>query len=259
MKKWKSKWAVLAVVGTLFTNTSTQLHAKEIPYILHDTTVANTILDHAYRYVGSLEKFAFEGITVNDDLYEDKMIVEVKHRVFVKVDRPGDMMIDVEGDSKNRRIYLHKGEFTIYDKEKGYYGVLKTPRGIDHTLDYIFNHYDIKTPLANLLYSDIAKRLKPQSKGYYFGLKNVGKILCDHIGFSNTKEELQLWIARGESPVIMKFIVIDKTGKRELRSTTVLHWYKNSKSKSDHYIFKAPANAVKINIEVPEVRSSHEK
>jgi len=251
MKKWKSKWVVLAVVGALFANTSTCLYAGEAPYILHENTVANKILDRAYRYVGSLDKFAFEGITVNDDLYEDKMIVEVKHRVFVKVDRPGDMLIDVEGDSKNRRIYLHKGEFTIYDKEKGYYGVLKTPRSIDHTLDYIFDHYEIKTPLANLLYSDILKRLKPQSKGYYFGISNVGKIPCDYIGFSNSKEEFQVWIARGKNPVILKFIIIDKTGKRELRSTTVLRWYKNSKSTSHQYVFKAPANANKINIEVP--------
>jgi len=252
MEKWKSKLAVLAVVGCSFVSGSALLYAQEAPYILHESSIANKILDRAYRYVGSLDKFAFDAVTVNDDLINNKMIVEVKHRVIVKADRPGDMLIDIAGDTKNRRIFLHKGEFTIYDKENNYYGMLKTPKHIDKTLDFLFEHYDIKTPLANLLYSDIAKRLKPQSKGHYFGISNVGKTLCDYVGFSNSKEELQLWIARGKNPVIRKFIIIDKTGKRELRSTTILRWYKNSKSHVDQYVFRAPRNALKVNIEVPE-------
>ena len=252
MKKWKNRLAVLSIAGSLFAGASSLLYAQEAPYIMHAPSVANNILDRAYRYVGSLDKFAFDAITVNDDLIDNKMIVEVKHRVIVKADRPGDMLIDITGDTKNRRIYLHKGEFTIYDKENNYYGMLKTPKHIDKTIDFLFEYYDIKTPLANLLYSDIAKRLKPQSKGYYFGISNVGKTLCDYVGFSNSKEELQLWIARGKNPVIRKFIIIDKTGKRELRSTTILRWYKNSRSHVDQYVFKVPRNALKVNIEVPE-------
>jgi len=252
MEKWKNKLGMFVIAGSLFAGSASVLYAQEAPYIMHESSVANAILDRAYRYVGSLDKFAFDAVTVNDDLIEDKMIVEVKHRIIVKVDRPGDMLIDTTGDTKNRRIYLHKGNFTMYDKEDNYYGTLKTPRTIDGTLDYIFDHYDIKTPLANLLYSDIAKRLKQQSKGYYFGVSNVGKTLCDYVGFSNSKEELQLWIARGKNPVVRKFIIIDKTGKRELRSTTILRWYKNSRSQADQYIFKAPRHAVKVNIEVPE-------
>ena len=251
MEKWKNKLAVLATTGYLFAVSVSGLQAQEAPYIMHGSSIANKILDRAYRYVGSLDKFAFDGITVNDDLVDDKMLVEVKHRIVAKVDRPGDMIIDIAGDTKNRRIYLHKGKFTLFDKSKNYYGQIETPGTIDATLDFIFDRYDIKTPLANLLYSDVAERLKPQTKGYYFGISNVGQTICDHIGFCNKKEELQLWIARGENPVIRKFIIIDKTGKREMRSTTILRWYKNSKSQSKQYVFKVPANGIKIDIIVP--------
>jgi len=252
MERWKNKLAVLAVAGSLFAGSASVLHAQEAPYIMHEPSIANKILDRAYRYVGGLDKFAFDAVTVNDDIIDDKMLVEVKHRVIVKVDRPGNMLVDISGDTKNRRIFLHQGIFTMYDKENNYFAVLKTPKTIDDTLDFLFDRYDIKTPLANLLYSDVAERLKPQSKGYYFGISNVGKTLCDYIGFSNSKEELQLWIARGRNPVIRKFIIIDKTGKREMRSTTILRWYKNSKSQSKQYSFKVPVNAVKIDIVVPE-------
>jgi hypothetical protein len=254
MEKWRNKLVVFTTAGYLFVGSISVLHAQEAPYIMHEFSVANKILDRAYRYVGGLDKFTFDAITVNDDMVDDKILVEVKHRVVVKIERPGDMIIDITGDTKNRRSYLHQGIFTMYDKKNNYYGVLKTSKTIDNTLDYIFDHYNIKTPLANLLYSDIAKRLKPQSKGYYFGISNVGKTLCDYIGFSNSKEELQLWVARGKNPVIRKFIIIDKTGKREMRSTTILRWFKNSMSQTEQYEFKAPVNAIKIDIIVPEER-----
>jgi len=252
MGKWKSKLNVLTIVGYLLIVSTSMLHAQEAPYIMHEFSVANKILDRAYRYVGDLDKFVFEGFTINDDIVDDKIIVEVKHHIIVKVGRPGDMIIDITGNTKNRRIYLHKGTFTIYDKNKNYYGEIDAPKTIDAALDFIFDRYDIKTPLANLLYSDVVKRLKPQSKGYYFGIRNIGKTMCDYIGFSNKKEELQLWIARGKNPVIRKFIIIDKTGKREIRSTTILRWFKNSKSEAKQYEFKAPVNAIKIDIIVPE-------
>ena len=124
MKKWKNKLAVLSIVGSLLTGASSMLYAQEAPYILHESSVANKILDRAYRYVGGLDKFAFDAVTVNDDMLDDKILVEVKHRVVVKADRPGDMMVDISGDTKNRRIFLHQGIFTMYDKENNYFAAI---------------------------------------------------------------------------------------------------------------------------------------
>jgi len=226
--------------------------SEKAPYIKHKPSVANDILESAYRYAGSLDHFSIDAFTINDDIQEG-MIVEVKQVTKVLLDRPGKLYIATRGDGKNKNIYLNKGLFTLYDVENRYYAQLKTPEYIDDALDYLFERYDVKTPLANILYSDIATRLKPTTAGHYFGLTRIRNVLCHYIGFSNKNSELQMWVAAKGEPRIIKFTVIDKTGKREMRSTSWLRWNKRM-PRRDLSVFHAPRNSVKIKIEAPEGR-----
>ncbi|SFZ98624.1 hypothetical protein MNB_SV-5-406 [hydrothermal vent metagenome] len=248
----KKKGWVFLLLCSLLAGSLSLSASEDLPYIKLKPSVANEILNSAYKYVGSLDRFSIDVFTINDDIEED-MIVEVKHSTKVLVDRPDKLYIATRGDGKNKNLYLNKGIFTMYDVDQHYYAQLKTPGTIDGTLDYLFEYYDIKTPLANILYSDIAKRLKPTTQGHYFGLTRIQNVLCYYIGFSNKNSELQMWVeARGE-PRIIKFTIIDKTGKREMRSTSWLRWNRKIPRK-DYSLFHAPRNAMKINIEVPEGR-----
>ncbi len=252
MKVNKKKGLLFLALCTLGMGMSLLQASQEPPYIKQKSSEAAEILKQAYNYVGSLEKFSIDALTINDDLYEG-MIIEVKQQRKLIVERPGSLYIATRGDGKQRNYYLHKGLFTIFDTEHHYYTQFETPKSIDGTLDYIFDRYDIKTPLANILYSDIAERLKPKAQGHYFGLTRIGKRLCHYIGFSNKNSELQMWIDADGEPRILKFVVIDKTGEREMRSTSWLRWNKQF-PKKDYSVFHAPGDAVKVKIEVPEGR-----
>jgi len=215
---------------------------------------ASEILDRAYRYLGSLEKFAFDAMMTNEDIYANKMIIELTHYVRVEAERPERLRIDISGDVKHRTIYFNQGLFTLLDKRNGFYGQLEIPKTIDGALDFVYDKYGIKTPLANLLYSDLAKRLRPKTEGYYFGRTLVGKTVCDYVGFFDRSRELQVWIERGDRPLIRKFVIIDKTLKRHLRSTAVIDWQVHPFFFGSNFKFTAPKNAVKIDIETPKRR-----
>jgi len=252
LKIQKKKGWVFLLLCSLLAGSLSLSASEDLPYIKLNPSVANEILERAYTYAGSLDRFSIDAFTINDDLQEN-MIVEVKHITKVVVDRPGKLYIATRGDGKNKNLYLNKGNFTIYDLDHHYYAQLKTPGNIDDALDYLFDRYDIKTPLANILYSDIAKRLKPTTQGHYFGLTRIRNVLCHYIGFSNKNSELQMWVEAKGEPRIIKFTIIDKTGKREMRSTSWLRWNRKMPGK-DYSVFHAPGYAVKINIEVPEGR-----
>ena len=252
LKMQKKKGWVFLLVYSLLMGSISLVASQDLPRIKLKPSVPNEILKSAYKYVGSLDSFSIDAFTINDDLQED-MIVEVKHITKVLVDRPGKFYIATRGDGKNKNLYLNKGIFTMYDADHHYYAQLKTPGNIDDALDYLFDRYDIKTPLANILYSDIATRLKPTTQGHYFGLTRIRNVLCHYIGFSNKNSELQMWVEAMGEPRIIKFTVIDKTGEREMRSTSWLRWNRKMPGK-DHSVFHAPRNAVKIKIEAPEER-----
>ena len=211
--------------------------------------VASAILIDAYRYLGSLDNFSFDAITTNDDMYHDIMLQEFTHKVHVDLQRPDKLQIHVSGDIKNRSIYMLNDSFTIIDHDLNFYGELQTPKTIDSALDHLFEKYEIKAPLANLLYTDLDKRIAPKENGHYFGTTMVDGKICHYIGFVNDQRELQVWIEKGQTPLIRKFSIIDKSGKFDLRSTTLLRWDIKPYFKRKLFLFKAPKNAEKISVE----------
>lgn len=211
--------------------------------------VASIILLDSYRYMGALEKFSFDALTTNDDVFHDKMLKEYTHKVHADLQRPANLRINVSGDIKNRSSYLYNDKFTIFDHDLNFYGELKVPNRMDSALDYLFDAFNIKSPLANLLYTDLDKRLAPKNNGYYFGTVQVDGKSCHHIGFVNEKRELQVWIEKGKSPLIKKFSIIDKSSKFHLRSTTRIRWDLQTDLKEKDFHFNPPKGAVEISIE----------
>ena len=210
--------------------------------------VPSAILMDAYRYLGALDYFSFDAITTNDDIFRNVMLQEFTHKVHVDVVRPDKLQINISGDIKNRSIYMLNDNFTIIDHDLDFYGELQTPKTIDETLDYLFEAYEIKTPLANLLYTDLDKRIAPKENGHYFGTTRVDGKICHYIGFVDDQREFQIWIEKSETPLIRKFSIIDKSEKFDLRSTTLLRWDIKPYFKKKHFLFKAPKDAEKISV-----------
>jgi len=241
--------AIMKSVMLFIFITITSGTAAEVPKKAEYTPEAEEILLKAYRYLDSLDSYSFDAVTNNESPFLDIMMVELTHRIHTEVVRPDKLRIDISGDGENKSFYLYNGVFTIYNRNSNLYGQVAIPglnQDIDDTLDFLYEKYHIKTALANLLYSDLEKRLMPEEDGYYFGVTFVGKTECDYIGFDNDNRELLIWVERGKYPLIKKFIVTDKTDTDYPRSTTTIDWHVNMKIPEEHFIFKAPEGAYKI-------------
>jgi len=244
------KSLVVFIVGITVSSTALSASVKltEPRLMEHVTPVPSALLINAYRYTGSLKSFSIDAVTENDDVFLDKMVVTYTHHIQIRVKRPQKLYISTYGDLKDKEYYLNSGHFTVYDRMLNYYGKLDVPIKIDNALDYLFELYDIKTSLANILYTDLDKRIPPKNRGYYFGESSVDDIACHHIGFFSDTQEYQVWIEKGKHPLIRKFIVIDRTNPFLPRSGTVLKWNIEEKNDDAIFIFKAPKTAQEIDI-----------
>ena len=164
----------------------------------------------------------------------------------------GKLRTHVVGDLKNRSTYLMHDTFTMIDNGQNFYGQVEVPTTIDSALDHLFENFNIKSPLANLLYTDLDKRLAPKHKGYYFGTTQVDGKMCHHIGFSGEEHDFQVWIEAGQTPLIRKFMIIDKSEKFMPRSMTVIRWDLQPDFDEKHFLFTAPKGAEQISVLVKE-------
>ena len=200
------------------------------------------IVTNAYTQIGSMDKYAFNAIVVDNDTIDGETVT-YKQNVSVKIDRPGKLRADTHGDLKNRSSYINNGLFTMIDHDFKYYGQLETPKTIDGTLDFIFEKFGIRTPLATLMYSDMSKRLKFKTKKY-FGTVNVAGVECDYVAFRNGTKEIHIWITTGNTPLVKTFSIING----DTRINTTLTWDTNPKLSDSDFVFTAPKGATKISI-----------
>lgn len=230
---------ILCTSGVLLLFLGTNLNAAQ--------SQAEEIMLNAYRYIGSMDKYAFEAI-VNDDLEATGPAARLyKKNISVKVDRPGNFRIDVTGDRKNRSKYLDNGTFTIFDHGNKYYGQIKAADTIDETLDLLDEKYGFLTPLSALLYSDMDRRTKLNA-GKYFGKTKVDGVECDYIAFKNKNTIVHIWIVSGDKPLIKSYRLIDKAVNENTDSGGFLKWKTNTEISDNDFVFIPPEGAEKISV-----------
>lgn len=206
---------------------------------------ARSVLDNAYKYIGQMDKYAFDAVVSGKDVKDGKTY---RQTVSVKVDRPDRLRVDTRGNMKDRSVYIDDGLFTLMDHRFNYYGQLKVPKTIDGALDYIFNRYGITAPLASLIYSDMQKRAK-FTRGKYFGTVDVAGVECDYIAFRNKGGEVHIWIATGDKPLVKAYSIIDTHTAGKPRKNTSIKWHTHPNISSSNFIFSAPKGASRISIE----------
>ena len=230
---------LLCTVGVALLLSSTSLFAAG--------QSARDILNKAYQYVGSMDKYAFTAVVADNETQDGKTIEKSKHTVSVKVDRPGKLRVDTTGTVKNRSSYLNDGSFTMIDHGFNYYGQIKTPKTIDAALDTLFDKFNISAPLAQLIYSDMDKRVQFRTSKY-FGTKNVAGTECDYVAFKNGTREIHVWIARGDRPLVKTYSIIDTSGNSTLRTNTSITWNENPSISDSDFVFVAPKGSSKISV-----------
>jgi hypothetical protein len=230
------------------------LSAASITLLLAGTSVyaqeqsAKEIVDRAFKYLHGMDKYAFKAVVIDLEETEDGTVNKYRFDTSVKIDRPGKFQINVKGPSRDRSNYLNNGVYTMMDHEFNYYGQIKVDDTIDGTLDYIFEEYGIRSPLAQLIYSKMHKRVSfPKSKN--FGTTMVNGTECNYVAFSNDAREVHVWIATGDKPLVKAYRIIDKMGEGDYSINTSVTWDVDADISDSDFIFKAPKGAQKISVE----------
>lgn len=205
-----------------------------------DDMSAKEIAKKAYAALDSRQSYAFNAAILN---HSDEG--ENTHQVAVKVNRPGQFRVDVTGDIRNRSNYLNNGVYTVYDHDKNMYLHLKTPKDIDNALDDLFERFEIKAPLAQLMYTNMGDRIKfDNSKN--FGVVDLNGVECHYLAFSTKANEVHVWVTTGEKPMIKNYMIKDKTSKTNAYKATTIYWKNASTISSSDFVFTVPKNATEV-------------
>jgi hypothetical protein len=173
---------------------------------------ADQLLTETCKVLGSAGAFSFHAEVLFDQVLRSAVKVQYAGEVNFAVQRPDELAVDFKSDLGGKDLWYQKDRLTIFDPPHQVYASLAVPHTLDATLDQVAATHNLRLPLSNFAYSDPCLRVKKQIIfGAYIGVNDVNGVACDHLAFSSSKIDLQLWLDRSGKPVPLKMVINYRT------------------------------------------------
>jgi hypothetical protein len=178
-------------------------------------------------YLATLPAFELTSDTTLDLVTNDGQRVQVGGTASYKARRPNGLSIEVDSDLKKRRFFYDGKTFTVSAPELGYYAKVAAPPTIRQLLDIAWTRYGIALPLEDLFrWNDpsSAGHVQAFKSAFSMGLARLGGADTDQYVFREDKVDWQIWIQRGDKPLPLKVVIVDRSDPAGPAYTARLTW-----------------------------------
>ncbi len=173
---------------------------------------AEKILHSMSAFLAAQKEFKVQEEMYQDEVYPDGQKVQYYKTASLSLKRSGEIRADVKGDNADRLTVLKGDTLVILDREKNEYQEIKVPSGIDATLDFLLEKYNINVPTSDLLTEDPYKSVFPNIiAGYDLGEAICEGKKCRHLAFRQLEVDWQIWVEEGDTPLPHRVVITDKT------------------------------------------------
>jgi hypothetical protein len=233
-------FGVLALSATVSTEVRAQAPAVD--------KAAVQILQQMTDYVGGLYQFSVK--TEND--LED--VLDAGHRIdfdvyaSVTVARPNKLRAERKGALIDQVFYYDGKTLTLYNPVDNVYATEPAPETVEGLLDYVRESLGIMIPASDLVYHNAFKLLMQDVDFAMVVDKTViNGVECNHLLFSRPGVDFQVWVADGDRPLPMKYVVTDTANPGMVSITTVMSGWNVAPAVADaRFTFVAPTGAKKV-------------
>jgi hypothetical protein len=212
------------------------------------------ILKKATDYLTGLKHFIIKVVDTKDVVQASGQKIQFASTIEIAVRRPNQLFGSwIRDDGTIRQFFYNGKTVTIYEDTENVFGQIQTPDTIDEMFDYVETVMNSSQPLADLLDNDLSHLAELPLSGSYVGVSYLDSIACDHLAFRGETVDWQLWIDRGEKPLIQKMVITYRQLSGEPQYTArLIDWDIQPNISDDLFEFSPPEGARQIKIFVSE-------
>jgi hypothetical protein len=236
----------LAALGALAYAASPTRGAQDTTPSVDPEAVA--LLRRATEFVGGLERFSVDAQTTFEDLLESGHRVDYELSGTATVRRPNRVRTERHGDHVNQ-VFFYDGEsLTLYNPPDGVYATEAAPGTIEEMFQFAYDQFGISTPISDLVHRNpFPVLMQGVTLATVVGKEVIHGVSCDHLLFSRPDVDFQIWVADGESPLPLKYVVTDTTTPQLLSiSATLRNWNTAPDVPDELFHFVPPEGAISI-------------
>ncbi len=174
----------------------------------------------------------------------------------IAVRRPNGFYVDYRDDLSAKRFWYDGKTGTLLDLGHGKYSKAALPGDIDSAVDRLQERYDLVLPLGDLISSDVFSVIDDRALAWgYIGVHDVEGTPAHHIAIVGENADLQVWIQKDGSPLLLKLVITYKNVPQAPQYQAVLmDWDLGAKVSAATFEAALPKGAKQIEFLVVEGR-----
>ena len=256
MRKLNFKMAsALFALGvlTLWAAVSTEARAQA-PMV---EPAAVQILQRMTGYVSNLQQFSVHTQNTLEDVLESGHRIDIDVSASVIISRPNKLRAERRGDLVDQVFYYDGKNLTLYNPSAKVYATEPAPGTIEELLDYAREALGLIVPVADLVYRNAFPLLMQDvTFAGVVGKTFINGVRCDHLLFSRPGVDFQVWVADGDRPLPMKYVVTDTENAGLVSVTTVMSDWNVGPAVADARFTFVPPQGVKSITFMPVLKGS---
>jgi hypothetical protein len=222
---------------------------------------ANEMLKRMGEYLGKAHSYSVDAEIWQDVELSSGQRVQAGRNIKLEVRRPNRFHAAVLSTRRNRELFYDGKSITLFNRAQSFYGAFRAPGSLDKALDEASDKFGISMPLEDFITSNPYEDLIDNViSGIDIGPVNVMGVPCEHLAFSETNIDWQVWIEKGAKPVPRKFLITynDEDGSPQF-TAIFSHWELNPELPDFVFQFEPPPGASQIAVEEVKVANNTHK
>ena len=210
---------------------------------------ASEILTRMADFISAASAFSLVSDTGHEVMHKNGQLVEFGSRLTLTIQRPSQAIGRFDSRDGDISTTVLDGEaIWVYSVKDQIYDTTNQPGDIDASLEFLGNQLGVPRQLRDFFSKDLTASLGSAVKsGYYFGESLISGVLCDHLALRGEKEDVQVWIARGDEPVPRRIVIT----YRELEGqpqfwAQFIEWDLSLELSDTTFTFSPPEGATRI-------------
>ncbi len=243
------KWRVwIPILGYMLMSLGSTASAEEPGKI---NTRALAEMKRSAEFIAKLESYHFRATMLEDRIDASGQVIEHGSVRNFYVRRPDRIRVEIEHNSGDSLLFTANPRKVAASRNSGAkFAEIDSPGSLDDVIDLLIMELGVRPPLANLVYSNLWRVLRPRiESAQYVGEVKLGSARCHHLAFRNEDVDWQIWIDAGEQPLPRRMVIHYKSepGGLTVRAS-IDQWNVQSAHDPSQFDQKASEGAKKVSL-----------
>ncbi len=188
-------------------------------------SAAISALDSMGAYLRTLENFSVKASNTLDEVLDNGQKIQLTTTIDLQVRRPNGLHANIEKDRGTRQMYYDGKEFTLFSPDTSLYATVPAAPTLKEVLNKIESKYGITFPLVDLFHwGKDPEAAKDIQSAMVVGPSRINGRMSDHYAFRQEGLDWQIWIAQGEAPLPLKYVITTTDVAGQPQYTANLSW-----------------------------------